>query len=165
MARPASERAAVRRGYVGQRLPLADAARLAGVPAATARAWKRAATQAGDDWDRAREAAQLAAGGLGPITERVLRDFSTLFTTTMSALQASAGDPVETAGAIASLSDAYAKTVKAAGAADPRLARLAIALETLERLGRYVQAHRPDLAEGLLAVLEPFGAELSAEWR
>ena len=65
---------------------------------------------------------------------------------------------------MASLSDSYAKTVKAAGCVDPKLARLAIALEVLERLGAYIRTERPDLASNLLSVLEPFGTVLSAEW-
>ena len=165
MAHPASARVAVRRGYVAQRLPLAEAARQAGVSPATARTWKRAAARGGDDWDRAREAARLAEGGLGSITERVLADFSALFMNTMADLQGHTTDPIETAKAMATLSDAYAKTVKAAGGVDPRLARLAIALETLERLGHYVREHRPELIGGLVEVLEPFGAALSAEGR
>ena len=164
MAHDATTRAAVRAAYVTRRLPITAAAREAGVPTTTARTWKRRAEQAGDNWDRAREAAALAEGGLGPTTERVLGDFTELFTSTMEHLRASPGDPVETAKAIASLADSYAKTVKAAGAVDPKLGRLAIALETLERLGRWVQAHRADLAPGLIEILEPFGADLSAEW-
>ncbi len=164
MAHSANKRSAVRAAYVTRRLPIAAAARVAGVAPNTARTWKRRAGQEGDNWDRAREAAALAAGGLGPTTERVLADFAELFTSTMSALQSSPADPVETAKAIASMADSYSKTVKAAGAVDPALGRLAIALETLERLGAWVQQRRPDLAPGLIEILEPFGAALSAEW-
>ncbi len=162
--RSIDQRQQVRTAYVRDRAPLPEAARRAGVPASTARGWKRRARQGGDDWDRAREAARMAEGGLGSVTERVLHDFSTLFTSTLARLQRAPGDPIETAQAIASLSDAYAKTVKAAGGADPRLARLAIALETLERLGRFLHEHHPELAPGLIEILEPFGAALSAEW-
>ncbi len=154
----------MRRGYIQDRLPLAEAARQAGVPPATARAWKRRALGAGDDWDRAREAARVAAGGLGSVTERVLADFATLFASTMAALKVAPGDPVETAKAMATLADAYAKTVRAAGAADPKLARLSIALETLERLGQYIREHHPAAAAALLEVLEPFGSAIAAEW-
>lgn len=164
MAHSANKRAAVRAAYVTRRLPIAAAARLCEVAESTARAWKRRASEEGDNWDRAREAAALATGGLGPTTERVLSDFTELFTSTMTALQASPGDPVKTANAIASLADSYAKTVKAAGAVDPKLGRLAIALETLERMGSWVRQHRPDLAPALIEILEPFGAALSAEW-
>ena len=164
MAHPASTREAVRRAYVTDRAPLAEAARRGAVSVATARAWKRTARDAGDDWDRAREARRLAEGGLGSVTERVLSDFSVLFTSTMDSLRTAGGEPVEVARAIAMLADAYAKTVKAAGGVDPRLARLSIALETLERLGHYLREHRPEAVPVLLGVLEPFGATLSAEW-
>ncbi len=153
MARPDRDRGAVRRGYIQDR-----------VPPATARNWKRRALSSGDDWDREREAARIAAGGLGSLTERVLRDFATLFAATMSSLKVSLADPVETAKAMATLADAYAKTVRAAGAADPKLARLSIAMEILDRLGQYIQRNHPHLAPGLIEVLEPFGSELAGEW-
>ncbi len=164
MARSENDRSAVRRGYIQDRLPLSEAARQAGVPPATARNWKRRALISGDNWDRAREAARIASAGLGSLTERVLRDFATLFTATMSSLKVSPSDPVETAKAMATLADAYAKTVRAAGAADPRLARLSIAMEILDRLGQYIQRNHPHLVPGLIEVLEPFGAELAGEW-
>ena len=154
----------MRRAYIVDRVPLTEAARRLQVPLATARAWKRAARASGDCWDRAREAARLAVGGLGSVTEQVLTDFSLLFTSTMADLKTSGAEPVERAKAMAMLSDAYAKTMRAAGAADPRLGRLAIALETLERLGRHLRQHRPELLAPVLEELEAFGQTLSAEW-
>lgn len=164
MPRDRAVRRAVRRAYVSDRAPLTEAARRAGASYSTARAWKRADAAAGDCWDRAREAARLASGGLGSITEQVLSDFSFLFTTTMADLKTAATEPVERAKAMAMLSDAYAKTMRAAGAADPKLSRLAIALETIERLGRHLQEHRPELLGPVLEELEAFGQTLSAEW-
>jgi hypothetical protein len=164
MAHRADTRQIVRRGYVSQRLPLIEAARQAGVSVSSARLWRDKSLKAGDDWDRARDATELAEGGLGSITERVLRDFTQLFTHTMARLTSEDGDPIETASAIARLSYSYARTVKAAGAVDPQLARLSIGLETLEMLGEFIRRTRPEAVAVLLDLLEPFGAELSVKW-
>ena len=164
MAHSAATRGAVRRAYVSDRVPLTESARRAKIPLSTVRAWKRSDRAAGDCWDRAREAARLATGGLGSVTEQVLTDFSLLFTTTMADLKTDTTPPVERARAMAMLSDAYSKTMRAAGAADPRLGRLAIALEVLERLARHLQSRRPELLGVVLEELEAFGQTLSAEW-
>lgn len=165
MARPKKERTALRCAYVTDRLPIHEAAEQVGIPLSTAVSWRRKAARSGDDWDRAREAELLASGGLGPITERVLSDFTGLFVSTMERLQNHPGDPIETAAAMARISESYAKTVRAAGRADPKLARLGVALETLKRLGQFLQTHRPALAPVFIEILEPFGRELSREWK
>ena len=164
MAHPQDVRRAVRMSYVVQRLTLAEAARQAGVNRNTARTWKREAAAQGDDWDRARTAANMAEGGLGSITERVLNDFSLMFTNTMENLKHHEGDPVETSRAIAGLADAYAKVVKAAGCVDPRLGRLSIAMETLKLFGRHVRERDPDSVMAVAALLDSFGEELLAQW-
>lgn len=164
MAHAESTRLAVRGGYVQRRLTLSEAARQARVSAATARTWKRQAKLAGDNWDTARQAARLAEGGLGGITERVLADFSALFAGTMDHLNRHPTNPIETAQAMATLSDAYAKTVKAAGCADPKLARYAIALDALKLFAEFARQRNPKLLPDLAALLEPFGAHLAREW-
>jgi len=164
VAHAETTRLAVRAGYVQRRLTLSEAARQAGVSDATARTWKRQSKLAGDNWDTARQAARMAEGGLGGVTERVLADFSLLFASTMGDLKRSPAGPLEVAKAMATLSDAYAKTVKAAGCADPKLATLGIALDVLKQLAEFVKRHDPDLLPRLAAQLEPFGAWLSQEW-
>ena len=165
MRHPPETRHKVRSSYVVQRLTLAEAARRAGIPERTARTWKREAGAAGDDWDRARTAQNMAEGGLGSVTERMLEDFSTLFANTTAALHSREGDPIETGSAMAGLADAYAKVVKAAGCVDPRLSRLAIAMETLKRLGRHVRERGdPASVNALAGLLESFGEELAADW-
>lgn len=164
MAHPPDVRRAVRMGYIVQRLSLAEAARQAGVHEATARTWKREAASRGDDWDRARTAENMAQGGLGSVTERVLNDFSAMFTNTMEHLKEHPGDPVETSRAIAGLADAYSKVVKAAGCVDPRLAKLSIAMEVLKLFGRHVRENAPEHVMALTGLLQSFGEELAAQW-
>lgn len=165
MAHEERTRLAVRAGYVTRRLPLSEAARQAGVSAATARTWKRQAKIAGDDWDTARQAARIAEGGLGGVTEEVLADFSKLFASTMSSLKSHPVEPLETARAMATLSDAYSKIVKAAGCVNPKLGRLSIALDVLKMFGEFLKEHHPEFVEPFAAALEPFGAKLARDWK
>lgn len=161
MAHAPEVRAAVRRTYVSERQPLEVSAERNGVSYNTARQWKRAAKEAGDDWDRARSAARMAAGGLGDLTTQVLEEFALLFQSTMEQIGSSEFDGVQKAEAMSRLADAYTKTVKAAGGGDNRIAKLAVAMEVLEKLVAFIQQHYPQHGTALLEVLEPFGEELS----
>lgn len=164
MAHSQETRQAVRRAYVVERLALEQAARRNGVSYHTARAWKKKAREDGDDWDRARAATRMAQGGLGDLTAQLLEDFAILFQHTVEEVKSGQYSALQKAEAISRLSDAYTKTVKAAGGGDPRIARLSVALEVLERLAGFVQVQFPEHAGALMAVLEPFGQELAAAY-
>ncbi len=162
MAHPPETRQAVRSAYIYDRLSLEAAAERAGVSYNTVRAWKKKAKEDGDDWDRARNAARLASGGLGDMTQQVLEDFAILFSATMDEIKHGEFSGLEKAEALSRLSDAYTKTMKAAGAGDQKFAKLSVALEVLEHLIEYVRSDRPEAAPVLLDILEPFGERLSA---
>jgi len=165
MAHPARIRDAVRGAYVHDRLSLKASASKAGVSYHTARRWKIEAARHGDDWDRARAASRMAAGGLGDITARVLEDFALLFQATMDEIKENKEMPPEKkAESMSRLADAYTKTIKAAGAADPKMARLSIAMEVLESLARFIREQFPEDLERFVAILEPFGARVSEEF-
>ncbi|MCY4214339.1 MAG: DUF1804 family protein [Gammaproteobacteria bacterium] len=159
-----SVRTAVRQGYVRRRLPVSEAARQAGVSPATARGWKRSAAAEGDDWDRARDAARLAEGGMGSLTERILAEFAALMTGTIDSLKGGSADPIETSRAMATIADSYVKVVKAAGRSDPQHARRAILIDVVRRLSDRVTERAPALAAELLPHLERFAAEMEVEW-
>lgn len=164
MAHDSATRDAVRRAYVYDRQPIESAADAAGVSKNTARRWKRISKEQGDDWDRARNASRLAAGGLGDITTSVLEDFALLFQSTLDELKIADTDPLKKADSIAKLSDAYVKTMRAAGGGDKQIAKLAIAIEVIELLTQYVRKHKPELAQDWAEVLQPFGATLSSHF-
>lgn len=161
MAHGADLKAAVRASYVQDRQNLKAAARLNKVSYETARSWKAAARKKSDDWDRARTAVRLADSGLGELTRVVIEDFVHLFQSTLQALKTSQADPIMRAEAISRLSDAYQKTVKAAGATSPELARFSIAMDVLQELSRFVRERFPHHSEAFLEILEPFGERLT----
>lgn len=158
---PPERRDAVRAAYVHQRLPLEAAAKQCHVAYQTARGWKRAAAAKGDDWDKARGAARMAAGGLGDLTAQVLEDFALLFTSTLEALKAPDVGPLDRAEAMSRLSDSYVKVVKAASQASPPLAELSVAMRVLSELSAHIRDHHPQDLPRFAAILEPFGQRLA----
>lgn len=155
-------RTAVRRSYVHERLALAAAAEKYGVLYNTARVWKRKAKTDGDDWDRARSATRMSEGGIGELTAQVIEDFALLFQTTISDLKkADQLDPIKKAEALSRLSDAYSKTMKAASAGSPEIARLSIAMEVIKELASFIRKHSPDDLPRFAALLDPFGQHIA----
>lgn len=154
-----------RTAYVRGRLPLTEVARRLSVSLPTLKSWKKAANDAGDNWDTARTASKLAQGGLGDLTTEVLEDFILEFKRAIDSLR---NDPdmsaIDRADTLARLSDSYIKTTKAAASANTQLGKLAVALEVLELLGQFIQRQFPKHTALFVQVLEPFGAELGKHY-
>jgi hypothetical protein len=161
MAHGPEARAAVRAAYVHQALPIEQAARQCGVPEATARNWKAKARRGGDDWDRARAASYMSGQGSDTVMMSVLQSILILTQSTLADLETAQIDPLERVEAISRLTDAYHKTSAAISRGSPKLSRLAMAMEILEKLVEFVRTQHPQHAAALLTVLEPFGAELA----
>ncbi|MFZ2452622.1 MAG: DUF1804 family protein [Methylovulum miyakonense] len=151
---------AVRGSYVFERLPLPVAAAKHNVSYSSAQAWKKKALEAGDDWERARSASLMAAGGLGDITNQIIESFTLLFQTTIQDIQDGEYTPLEKAEVISRLSDSYAKMMKAAGGANPKISKLAIAMEVLSEQAAFIKANYPEDIERFAKILDPFGARI-----
>lgn len=155
----------VRRAFVGG-LSLKDACAQHDVPYETGRTWKRKAAASGDCWDNARAATRISASGTQALTNEVIEDFVHLFKSTIEILKNDERiQPLQRAEALARLSDAYQKTIKAAGDSNPKLSKLAVAMDVLQRQAQYIREHHPDLVQAFIVVLEPFGEELSRAYR
>lgn len=164
MAHPRLKKSEVRRRYVVDRQPLTGAASIAKVSYSTARQWKREAMDKGDDWDKARDAETLRDGTAEELTRVVLNEFVPMFRSTILSLSNEDMPATDKAEAISRISDAYAKTVKAAGAVDPSVARLAWAMDVLKLLAEFVQLKFPQHAAAVLEILEPFGQHLAEQF-
>lgn len=154
MAYSPETKQAVRSSFIYERLPLPEAASKHGVSYSAAQAWKRQAKAHGDDWDKARSASRLADGGLGDITNQLLEDFALLFQTTIGDIKDGGYNALEKAEAISRLSDSYNKTMKAAAGANPKIAKLAVAMEVLEELAGFIQKEYPDDLPRFAMILE-----------
>lgn len=165
MAHPPESRDAVRRAYISDRQPLEEAARLAGIPAGTARKWKIAAEASGDDWDKARAVHALTAAGTASVAQLVLHDFLILHQATVEALKSDMElSPLQKAEAMARLSDSFTKTMAAVAKAAPELGRYAVATELLQDLADFVAERFPDHRAALVDILEPFAAFMARKY-
>lgn len=161
---PAEIRDAARAAYVFEGLDIAGIERRLRLPQRTVKRWKTLACRRGDDWDAARGAMRMTRKSDEIIAAAVLEDFVLLFQSTMKDLKADTEiKTMQKVEILARLSDAYNKTVAAMRRAAPQLSKLAVAMEVLELLAEFVRAKAPEGAAALLAVLEPFGQELTAK--
>ena len=164
MAYPREKRVHARNLYVAMRLPLDRIASEIDVSLSTIAAWKRKARADGDDWDRARSAARVADGGMGELTTIVMQDFVLFAESIIPEIKASEITPQEKVQLIASFSDSWAKFLRVMGRASPEVAKLSVAMETLEILAAHVRDQQPELMPGLVPLLEQIGPQLSARF-
>jgi len=162
MAYSQTQRKAVRTSYINDRLDLKTAALMHDIPYGTARNWKKAAEQQGDNWDRARNASRMAQGSIGDLTQQVLEDFAMQSLAILDEIKEndklSASQKTDM---MAKLSDSYVKITKAAGGSDKKLAKLSIAMTVIKLLANFVADKYPHHAEHFNTILESFGPVVS----
>ncbi len=165
MAYSPEVRQAVRTTYL-KGLPLKAAAEANSVPYETARSWKRKAELAGDNWDNARAATRLSQGSVQELTASIIEDFVHLFQSTMDEVKHAEGlKPLQKAEVISRLSDAYTKTVKAAGDSSPELSRLSVAMDVLKLQADFIRTNYPQHLDAFMELLGPFGEVVSREYK
>jgi Protein of unknown function (DUF1804) len=159
-----STRNKVRAKYV-QGQPLASAATAHKVPYNTARNWKRQATDAGDDWDIARNAKRMTQGSMADMTGQILLDLAEQFEATIKAMrEAKDLQPMAKTDMLLKLSDGYVKTMAAAGRGNPKLNRLSVAMDVLKELDAFIADKHPKMRMHFLDVAEGFGPVLAARF-
>ena len=166
MARDAAKHRDLRRAYIVEGLTLPAASVRAGVPEGTARRWKREAQDAGDDWDHIRAAQTVAGSGRDAVLTQAVEDFVIQFKMAIDAVTDSVDlTPEKRVSMLASLADAFNKTVAAAGRVSPKISELGVALDVLKRLGDYAARHHPETVGALIEALEGFGDTLAETYR
>lgn len=156
------ERNAVRQAYVFDRLDLESVAIAKNIPVSTVRRWKREALSAGDDWDEIRSAHTLAGNSTEDLANQFLIDFIVLMQSVKDEIL---NNPkIKTpkkALLIIKLSDAYHKALNANKKLMPSAHKLAVAMETIERLSDFIAKNKPELLSAFLDILTPFGEQLA----
>lgn len=162
MAHPQETRVALRTSFLDG-LALEVAAAKVGVPVATARRWKYDAKEAGDDWDKLKNAQMIASGGgMEQALGRVVSMVITQSEATMRLLETAEDmQPLERTQAIASLTDSLNKASAVAGRLMPATSQFATAMDVLKRFSEYVAKNHPSKAAAFVEMLEPFGEELA----
>lgn len=155
-------RRALRGAYVHQGLSMDACAGKFNIAYTTAAKWKRDALETGDDWDKARNAALLSAQGSEAVTQAVLEQFVTLFQTTLQQLKDdTTASPLSKSEAISRLSDAYNKTMSAVSKGNPKLNKLAIAMDVINLQANFIRESYPQLATAFSEMLTHFGEKLT----
>lgn len=154
----------VRKLYVFNRFSLDKAADVANVSYATAQRWKKEAKKQGDDWDKLRAAHTMAQGDIEALGTQIMTNFVVTFKSAMDEIQANGQiDPEKKVKLLASVSDSYVKAVAANQKTMPEVSKLAVALQVVELLGKYIGEHKPEILTVFMEVLEPFGEMLDKE--
>lgn len=162
MAHGPEIRASARAAYIYECQPLEAIAERLNLSTGTVLRWKRQAQDAGDDWERARAASRLSGQGADAVTAAVLEDFILLFQSTLAEVKVDPSIKAITKAEILSrMSDAYHKTISAAGKSSPKLNRLAVAMEVIEQMGEFVRQKHPKHGLAFAEILEPFASELA----
>lgn len=162
MAHPKEKKTAARAAYVYEALTLEVIAKRVCASLGTVSRWKRDALADGDDWDRARSAARLSGQGTEAVTQAVMEDFILLFQSTLTEVKTATDiKPLAKAEIISRLSDAYNKTMSAVARGNPKLSKLAVAMEVMQALAGFIRQRYPKHANAFAEVLEPFGEEMA----
>nr|WP_057928408.1 DUF1804 family protein [Burkholderia ambifaria] len=154
----------VRRSFVFDRLSLEVAAMKSGVNYSTARRWKDDARAAGDDWEKAQAAQLLAGGGIEGAARQMLAGMVTQYQATMDELDSAVMAPADKVAMLASLADAYNKTINASKRVLPETNELAIAMGVVQRLATFIKDRYPEHVGAFADVLGPFGDELATAY-
>lgn len=157
MAYDKSTRNKVRAKFV-QGMPLATAAEACRVPYNTARNWKRADAELGNDWDIARNARRMTKSGVEEMANEVLGELAEQFLATLAAVK---GDPKmsaeKRADILVRLMDGYNKAISAASRAMPNANRLAVAMDVVKFFNGFIAERFPKLRAQFLEVSEASG--------
>lgn len=165
MAHTPEVQQAARNAYVYKRLTIELIAAQLKVSPPTLRKWRAAAKASGDDWDTARTAASLSGESSMDMSRHVIEEFLQIHGAVMRDLKAAKDvAPLDKVKALASLSDAYTKTMSAFRRSTPALNRYAVALEVMKMMTKYVRQHAPAQAQELEAVLQPFSKKLAQHY-
>ena len=164
MAHSDQLKAKVRAAYI-QGGVLSTAAALHGVPYATARAWKRKASEAGHDWDIARTAGDIADCGYKYTIATLMESYLTQHKMALKDIE---NDPALTAEKrvklLSSLAFSLREMRQSVSQLNPELNKLAVAMEIIQRLTTFVRDGYPQHTAALLEILEPFGVAMAQRY-
>lgn len=155
------KRRKARSDYVFRRMMQSTIAVTLGVSEATVGRWKKAAKEAGDDWDKARSAHVLAGEGVETVVSTVVEDFMIQAQAILDEIKEGSHSTQEKVTMLVSLSDAMTKMASSAKRFAPKVSELGVAQDVMAKLLDFVREEFPQHAAVILELIEPFGERLS----
>lgn len=150
-----------RSDYVNRRMMQSTIAAAYGISEATVGRWKKAAKDAGDDWDKARTAHVLAGEGMESVVSSVVEDFMIQAQAILDEIKGGQHTTQEKVGMLVSLSDAMTKMTSSARKLAPKISELGVAQDVMAKLLEFVRENFPQHAHVILEIIEPFGERLA----
>lgn len=151
----------VRSDYVYRRMMQSTIAAAYSVSEATVGRWKKAAKDAGDDWDKARTAHVIAGEGMEAVVSSVLEDFMIQAQATLDEIKDGVHTTKEKVEMLVSLADAMTKVTASAKRLAPKISELGVAQDVMAKLLDFVKENFPQHAQVILEIIEPFGERLT----
>lgn len=150
-----------RADYIYRRLTLSTIAVAYGKNEATIGRWKKAARDAGDDWDKARTAHVIAGEGVEVVVSSVVEDFMIQAQSILDEIKVGDHTTQEKVGMLVSLSDAMTKMAASAKRFAPKVSELGVAQDVMAKLLDFVRTEFPHHSAAILEIIEPFGERLA----
>jgi len=163
MASDADTRRKARSDYVYRRMQIATVALTLNISQATIGRWKKAAKEAGDDWDMARSAATIAGEGLDTVVSSVTEDFVLLAQALLDEVKGNKELTLDQKiKHMVALGDAMVKVTASAGKLAPKISELGVAQSVVEHLISFVQEQFPQHISVVQEILVPFGDRIAS---
>ncbi len=150
-----------RSDYVYRRMMQSTIAAAYGISEATVGRWKKAAKEAGDDWDKARTAHVIAGEGVEAVVSSVVEDFMIQAQAILDEIKNGKHSTAEKVGMLVSLSDAMTKMAASAKRFAPKVSELGVAQDVMAKLLDFVREEFPRHSSAILEIIEPFSERLS----
>ncbi|WP_028710399.1 DUF1804 family protein [Paracoccus pantotrophus] len=155
------KRRKARSDYVFRRMQQSTIAITVGVSEATIGRWKKAAKEAGDDWDKARTAHVLAGEGSEVVISTVVEEFMIQAQAILDEIKSGEHSTQEKVSMLVAISDAMTKLAASAKRFAPKVSELGVAQDVMAKLLDFVREEFPHHAQAILEIIEPFGERLA----
>ena len=155
------KRRKARSDYVYRRMLQSTIATTLSVSEATVGRWKKAAKEAGDDWDKARTAHVMAGEGVEVVVSSVVEDFMIQAQAILDEIKDGQHTTQEKVTMLVSLSDAMTKMAASAKRFAPKVSELGVAQDVMAKLLEFVRENFPQHSAVILEIIEPFGERLA----
>ncbi|WP_323041564.1 DUF1804 family protein [Gemmobacter sp.] len=150
-----------RSDYVFRRMMQSTIAAAYGISEATVGRWKKAAKDAGDDWDKARTAHVIAGEGVEVVVSSVVEDFMIQAQAVLDEIKTGDHNTKEKVEMLVSLADAMTKMTSSAKRLAPKISELGVAQDVVAKMLEFVRESFPQHAAVFVEILEPFTDRLA----
>lgn len=162
MSAHSDQKRKARSDYVHRRMMQSTIAAAYGLSEATVGRWKKAAKEAGDDWDKARTAHVIAGEGVEVVVSSVVEDFMIQAQAILDEIKVGSHTTIEKVNMLVSLSDAMTKMAASAKRFAPKVSEFGVAQDVMAKLLEFVRTSFPQHSAAILEIIEPFSVRLAA---